>query len=105
MKAAEALAYGKRLVVSDVAPLAEYADQYEGVVSFEAGSATSLATALQRSLKLPAPKPSAELLFSKHIEPMVKTLKGEGSEEATTGPEQEARARKGRSTKEHQQHP
>lgn len=77
MKAAEALAYGKRLVVSDVAPLAEYADKFDGVVSFEAGSAKSLATALQRSLKLPAPKPSTELLFSAHTEPMVKALKGE----------------------------
>lgn len=80
MKAAEALAYGKRLVVSDVAPLAEYADKYEGVVSFDAGSAKSLATALQGSLKLPAPKPSTELLFSAHTEPMVKALKGERSE-------------------------
>lgn len=79
MKAAEALAYGKRLVVSDVAPLAEYADKYEGVVSFDAGSAKSLATALQRSLKLPAPKPNAKLLFSAHTEPMVKVLRGEGS--------------------------
>jgi hypothetical protein len=79
MKAAEALAYGKRLVVSDVAPLAEYAGKYEGVVSFAAGSAKSLATALQRSLKLPAPKPSTELLFSAHTEPMVKALQGEGS--------------------------
>lgn len=79
MKAAEALAYGKRLVVSDVAPLAEYAQKYDGVVSFEAGSAKSLATALQRSLKLPAPKPSTELLFSAHTELMVRALKGEGS--------------------------
>lgn len=79
MKAAEALAYGKRLVVSDVAPLAEYAAKYDGVLSFEAGSAKSLATALQRSLKLPAPKPSTELLFSAHTEPMVRALKGEGS--------------------------
>ncbi|WP_030071923.1 glycosyltransferase [Halomonas alkaliantarctica] len=79
MKAAEALAHGKRLVVSDVAPLAEYADKYEGVVSFEAGSAASLATALQGSLKQPAPKPSTELLFSAYTEPMVRTLKGEGS--------------------------
>lgn len=79
MKAVEALAYGKRLVVSDVAPLAEYAAKYEGVVSFEAGSAKSLATALQRSLKLPVPKPSTELLFSAHTEPMVKVLRGEGS--------------------------
>jgi len=79
MKAAEALAYGKRLVVSDVAPLAEYAAKYDGVVSFEAGSATSLATALQGSLKLPVPKPSTELLFSAHTEPMVRALRGEGS--------------------------
>ncbi|WP_368449330.1 glycosyltransferase [Cobetia amphilecti] len=79
MKAAETLAYGKRLVVSDVAPLVEYAEKYESVVSFEAGSIASLITALQRSLKLPAPKPSTELLFSAHTEPMVRTLKGEGS--------------------------
>jgi spore maturation protein CgeB len=77
MKAAEALAYGKRLVVSNVAPLVEYADKFDGVVSFEAGSATSLATALQRSLKLPAPKMSTELLSSAHTEPMVKALRGE----------------------------
>ncbi|MDH2299196.1 glycosyltransferase [Cobetia sp. 29-18-1] len=77
MKAAEALAYGKRLVVSDVAPLVEYADKFDGVVSFAAGNATSLATALQVSLKLPAPKPSTELLFSAHTGPMVQALKGE----------------------------
>ncbi|WP_193085949.1 glycosyltransferase [Halomonas sp. FME65] len=78
MKAAEALAYGKRLVVSDVAPLAEYAEKFDGVVSFEAGSATSLATALQRSLKQPAPPQSTELLFAAHTKPMVRALKGEG---------------------------
>lgn len=82
MKAAEALAYGKRLVVSNVAPLAEYAQKYDGVVSFEAGSATSLAQALQNSLKLPAPKPSAELLFSAHTESMAEVLSGERSERA-----------------------
>ncbi|MDT0500410.1 glycosyltransferase [Halomonas sp. PAR7] len=79
MKATEALAYGKRLVVSDVAPLAEYARKYEGVVSFNAGSAKSLTTGLQGSLKLPVPKPTTELLFAKHTEPMVRALKGEGS--------------------------
>jgi len=77
IKAAEALAYGKRLVVSDVAPLAEYAQNHEGVVTFKAGNAQSLATALQRALKLPTPKPSTDLLFSKHIEPMVQALRGE----------------------------
>jgi glycosyltransferase involved in cell wall biosynthesis/spore maturation protein CgeB len=78
MKAAEALAYGKRLVISDVAPLAEYAQKYDGVVSFEVGKAGSLAQALQKSLKLPAPKASESLLFSVHTEPMVFALKGEG---------------------------
>ncbi|UYV18048.1 glycosyltransferase [Halomonas qaidamensis] len=82
MKAAEALAHGKRLVVSGVAPLAEYADKYEGVVSFEAGSAASLATALQESLKLSAPKPSTELLFSVHTKAMVKALKVEIEQKA-----------------------
>ncbi|WP_311950731.1 glycosyltransferase [Halomonas piscis] len=79
LKAAEALAYGKRLVVSDIAPLKEYAEQHDGVVTFEAENAESLATALQGSLKLPAPKPSTELLFAKHTEPMARALKGEGS--------------------------
>ncbi|MCK7544314.1 glycosyltransferase [Marinobacter bryozoorum] len=88
MKAAEALAYGKRLVVSDVAPLAEYVDKYDGVVSFEAGSATSLATALQRSLKLPVPKPSAELLFSAHTEPMVRALRGEVADSVASASQQ-----------------
>ena len=81
MKAAEALVYGKRLVVSDVAPLAEYSDKYEVVVSFEAGSSASLATALQESLKLLSPKPNADLLFFAHTESMVRALKGEGSTE------------------------
>ncbi|MCK7580988.1 MAG: glycosyltransferase family 4 protein, partial [Chromatiales bacterium] len=95
MKAAEALAYGKRLVVSDVAPLAEYAQKHEGVVAFEAGSAAGLATALQGSLKLPAPQPSKELLFSKHTEQMVRVLKGVGgatAQEAVT--ESQAKAGK-----------
>ena len=79
MKAAEALAYGKRLVVSDVAPLVEYAEKHNGVMTFEAGKAGSLRHALQKALKLPVPKVSAEVLFSAHIEQMVKALKGEES--------------------------
>ncbi|MCW4152930.1 glycosyltransferase [Halomonas sp. 18H] len=77
MKAAEALAYGKRLVVSDVAPLAEYARKHDSVVSFQAGNAASLSTALQSSLKLPAPIPSTSPLFSAHSELMTKVLLGE----------------------------
>ncbi|WP_404416390.1 glycosyltransferase [Vreelandella aquamarina] len=77
MKAAEALAHGKRLVVSNVAPLSEYADNYNGVVSFEAGRTSSLASALKESLKLSAPKPSTKLLFVSNTVTMVKVLKGE----------------------------
>jgi len=77
MKANEALAYGKRLVVSDVAPMAEYAQKHDGVVTFEVGNVSSLTQALQGSVKLPAPQPSRDLLFSAHKEPMVKALKGE----------------------------
>lgn len=79
MKAAEALAYGKRLVASDVAPLADYAQNFASVVTFEAGNFQSLAIALQGALKLPAPKPTTELLFAKHTGPMVKALKREGN--------------------------
>lgn len=79
IKAAEALSYGKRLVVSNVTPLAEYAQKHDSVEAFEAGNAATLATALQGALKLPAPKPSTDLLFSAHTEPMVRALKGEGS--------------------------
>ncbi|WP_334064974.1 glycosyltransferase [Limimaricola cinnabarinus] len=80
LKAAEALAYGNRLVVSNVAPLAEYTQTYKGIMAFEAGNAASLVTALQRSLKLPAPEPSTKLLLSAHTEPMARAFKGGGSE-------------------------
>ncbi|WBA10855.1 glycosyltransferase [Salinivibrio kushneri] len=75
MKATEALAYGKRLVVSDVAPLAEYADKYESVVSFKAGNIESLVASLQRSLKKAASTPSTDFLLSANIETMEKALK------------------------------
>ncbi|MCO7233454.1 MULTISPECIES: glycosyltransferase [unclassified Cobetia] len=90
MKAAEALAFGKRLVVSDVAPLVEYAQNFESVITFEAGSSQSLVKALQGALKLPVPQPSTELLFSAHIEPMVRVLKGEKGQQ---GGESEAVAK------------
>ncbi|MGP9574059.1 glycosyltransferase [Halomonas sp. AOP42-D2-25] len=79
IKAAEALSYGKRLVVSNVAPLADYAEKHDSVESFEAGNAPLLATTLRGAQKLPAPKPTTELLFSAHTEPMVRALMGEGS--------------------------
>ncbi|QFU01726.1 Alpha-D-kanosaminyltransferase [Halomonas sp. THAF5a] len=78
MKAAEALAYGKRLVGSGVAPLAEVAQKHDGVVTFQTENATRLTAVLQGALKLPAPQPSTELLFSVRTKPMVRALKGEG---------------------------
>ena len=83
MKVAEALAYGKRLVVSDVKPLVEYAQKHESVVTFKAGNAASLTVALQGALQLSDTKSTAELLLSAHIEPMVKAF-GEEGEEAVT---------------------
>ncbi|MEZ2721692.1 glycosyltransferase [Paenalcaligenes hominis] len=82
MKAAEALAYRKRLVTSDVAPLAEYADKYDSVVSFETGSVKSLATTLQSLSTLSIAKPSTDLLFSAHSELIVKTLKKEANQKS-----------------------
>lgn len=76
MKSVEALAYGKRLVISDIAPLREYADKHDGVVTFASENPESLAGALQKSLKLSAPQPSRDLLFSAHTESMIRVLKG-----------------------------
>lgn len=55
MKVVEALAYGKKVVVSDVAPLMELADDYEGVVSFESGNIDSLQQAIIKCFDLKSP--------------------------------------------------
>ena len=55
MKVVEALAYGKRMVVSDVAPLAEFAAKNERVVTFEAGKADILVSSIRSSLNTAAP--------------------------------------------------
>lgn len=70
MKAVEAIAYGKRLLVADMVSLPDCAKKHEGVVIFEAGNAESLAKAIQKSLKLPEPRLSTEPLSSPHTGPM-----------------------------------
>ncbi|MFW7381309.1 MAG: glycosyltransferase [Oligoflexus sp.] len=55
MKAVEALAYGKRLVVSDLAALAEYACRNGTVVTFKAGSLPHLVHCLRDQLSALAP--------------------------------------------------
>jgi glycosyltransferase involved in cell wall biosynthesis len=87
MKVAEALAYGKRLVVSNVAPLAEYAQQHGSVVSFEAGNTASLAQALLKSLKATAPVQRSKRTLSDTLRSFANTLSGDNSEPvANTGP-------------------
>src|SRR5690606_25498192 len=64
MKAIEALAYGKRVVVSNVAALTECGDKYDGVLTFDAGKVESLAKILKESLTLPSIKPGDQLLLT-----------------------------------------
>ncbi|WP_444908836.1 glycosyltransferase [Microbulbifer sp. TRSA005] len=53
MKALESIAFGKRLVVSDVEPLLEISAKYDGVISFEAANVTSLRNGIQQVLSMP----------------------------------------------------
>ena len=75
MKVVEALAYNKRVVVSDVAPLLEYVDRYEGVQSFDSKKDGSLKHLLHKSQQSQVSISSIRLLFSAHITEVVKTLK------------------------------
>ncbi|OUV05223.1 MAG: hypothetical protein CBC39_01460, partial [Cellvibrionales bacterium TMED79] len=67
----EAISFGKKVVVSNVPPLQEYADNYDSVLSFNAGNVESLLSALKLSASLPVPQPVTNLLFSNHVEVMV----------------------------------
>ena len=71
MKIVEAISFGKKVVVSNVPPLQEYADNYDSVLSFNAGNVESLLSALKLSASLPVPQPVTNLLFSNHVEVMV----------------------------------
>ncbi|WP_159078718.1 glycosyltransferase [Orrella marina] len=74
MKVVEALSYGKRIVVSDVNPLAHYANQYERIVACKAGDAGSLASGLMQALRSAAPTVGDEILMSNCVLPMVRTF-------------------------------
>ncbi|QFT53808.1 glycosyltransferase [Microbulbifer sp. THAF38] len=50
IKLAEAMSYGKRIVVSDVAPLLEISKKNEEIIVFEAGNSKSLMSCILRSL-------------------------------------------------------
>lgn len=64
MKVVEALAYSKRLVLSDVKPLKEYARESADVVFFEAGKSDSLAKAIHRSINSLIYQPNSVSLVS-----------------------------------------
>lgn len=74
IKAAEALAYGKHLIVSDVAPLAEYAQQHPGVMVFQAGKVDGLVQALKNNQRISANDVRESLLFSEQASPMRNAL-------------------------------
>ncbi|MEZ2741871.1 glycosyltransferase [Paenalcaligenes hominis] len=77
MKVVEALAYGKRIVVSDVGPLIEYTKKNEGVLSFEANNKQALAQTIQKSLRqINHPKLSnlSKLLTVAQVEPVLRSL-------------------------------
>ena len=77
MKVVEALAYQKAVVVSDIAPLAEYAAKHQNVFTFTAGNAKSLAAQLSALLgKRFTATSAADYTFARSVEPMVATLKG-----------------------------
>lgn len=78
IKVAEALVHGKRLVVSNLPPLLEYANQYPGITSFKAGNLESLCQAIQASLATPEPIPDTELQFSNAMTELVNQLDQHG---------------------------
>jgi glycosyltransferase involved in cell wall biosynthesis len=86
----EALVYGKRLVVSDVVPLAECAQKKEEVLIFETGNATSLATALQRSLDQPATQPNTGLKLQYAADILAMVKEGEEQKGGESAPLEEA---------------
>jgi glycosyltransferase involved in cell wall biosynthesis len=93
-KIVEALAYGKRLVVSALTPLAEYTQTYDNVETYEAGQVEGAVNAIQRSLELLTPagkeeecesanrqcfEPVTSMLMFNKIEPIVRAIKREVS--------------------------
>ncbi|MBC5851938.1 glycosyltransferase [Vibrio metschnikovii] len=73
LKIVEALSYGKKIVVSDVAPLVEYADNFEQVISFEAENTKALTQKLGKVLTQPIIDSitTNELLNNNDIQKMV----------------------------------
>lgn len=75
IKIVEALSYNKRVVVSDVSPLLEYINQYDGIVSFQANNSFSLQKSIYKLLLNEKSSFSPQILFFKQIEKFAKTLK------------------------------
>lgn len=87
MKIAEALAQGKRLVVSDVVALTDYAEKYPGIDQFEAGSVSSLIDVLFNALQTSASTDRQLLLMRDSVKPMVEAFARPGSYAVTCAPQ------------------
>ncbi|WP_299585366.1 glycosyltransferase family 4 protein [uncultured Microbulbifer sp.] len=86
MKVVEAMAFGKRLVVSDLIPLTEITKKYQGVVIFEAGRRDSLVESIRQTLRDTVPSPKV-LTMLEQTKVLSKVLRGENpkSEESIHG--------------------
>lgn len=76
MKATEALAFGKQVVVSDVAPLVELAEHYKGAKTFETGNLDSLKKAIISGMASKGKEPNITLSLNpaKMVESLIPVL-------------------------------
>ncbi len=74
MKAAEAIAYGKKLIVSDVRGMQEYVDKYEGVFSFAAENLNEL-TDIIANIHLKKTSKPHKISLSNNVDCIAKALK------------------------------
>lgn len=75
MRVTEALAANKRLVVSNVAALEEYADRYQNVTVFDVGQPSSLASCLMQALRKDARHSHTHLHLNALVHPLAKALR------------------------------
>lgn len=79
MKPLEAAAHGKRVLMSDVAPLADLASLYPGFSYFSKGNVAALARQLTALLQAPAHPPPrtdalARLIWNNNVQPMATAI-------------------------------
>jgi len=88
IKVVEALSYRKPLVLSDIAPLKPYTEAFPAATSFQAGSSTALATAIQTALTQSEQSEGdiESLRFNHSVTPMVEAFTGKVSGSGAESP-------------------